>query len=407
MLALTKVRNRRGIDGAVYGLSRLTVDRESLIDLLNVLLELGESYKNIRSDEESASLDLAYPSAKRAEKLCRERGIEVKNDLFYGLPYLFFKLMRRPGLIAGILTALILLSLGSRVLWDVRIEGNSSLSEAEILSELSDHGVRPGVFLKSLDIGAIQTEIELENDSIAWISVNVIGTVAYVEVVEEMTPPAKAEPEGDGVNLIAERDGVIVGLEIIAGEPIAVTGQTVRKGELLVGGLVDSERFGYRAIEAKGKIFAVTERTFEVEIPYDYTVRTPEKREICEISLIFFSFKQKVFKKGGFLGSEYDTIYSDKYIYSLNGARIPVGLSVATRPIITETECKRTPVEAVDLAYYEINRMLLSDIPEAEILEKSYIGGETEDGSAYRLVCRVSCIDDIATPAPFYINPSE
>ena len=107
------------------------------------------------------------------------------------------------------------------------------------------------------------------------------------------------------------------------------------------------------------------------------------------------------------MGSEYDTIYSDKYIYSSNGARIPVGLSVATRPIITETECKRTPVEAVDLAYYEINRMLLSDIPEAEILEKSYIGGETEDGSAYRLVCRVSCIDDIATPAPFYINPSE
>lgn len=400
-------KKRRGIDGFVYGLAKLSVPRDSLVDLLNALLELGESYKNIRSDEDTAAVDLAYPSALRAERFCRERGIAVEVELFYGLPDLILKLLRRSGLIAGIVTAVILLCLGSNVLWDVRIEGNKIVADYEILAALSEHGVRPGAFLDRLDIGAIQTDIELENDSIAWISVNIIGTVAYVEVVEEMIPPAKAPPEGDGVNLIAERDGVIVGFEIIAGEPVAVTGQTVRKGELLVSGLVDSERFGYRAVESKGKVFAVTERVFEVEIPYDYTVRTAEKEEICEISLIFFSFRQKFFKKGGFSGSEYDTIYSDKYIYSLNGARIPVGLSVATRPIFTETAYRRTESEAVDFAYFEINRILLAELPEAEILEKSFVGGETDDGSAYRLVCSVSCIDDIAVPAPFYINPSE
>lgn len=400
-------KTERGIDGFVYGQARLTCAAGSLLDMLNLLLELGESYKNIRSDEDTASVDLAYPSALRAQRYCRERGIEAEMTLFYGLPYLFSRLLKRPGLIAGMITALVIISLGNSILWDVRIEGNKSLSNAEIKAVLSEHGVRPGAFLDRLDIGSIQTEIEHASDEIAWISVNVIGTVAYVEVIEEVTPPAKAPPEGDGVNLIAARDGVIVGFEVIAGEPVAEIGRTVRKGELLVGGLIDSERFGYRAIESKGKVFARTEYVFEVEIPYEYTVRTPEKKEICEISLIFFSFRQKFFKKGGFSGSEYDTIYSDKYIYSSDGVTIPIGLSFAERPIFTETVVNRSANEAVELAYFEINRKLLAALPEADILEKSFSGGENAEGTAYRLVCTVSCIDDIAAPAPFYINQSE
>ncbi len=407
VLVLTGKKTKRGTDGFIYGQARLSVAVGCLLDLLNVLLELGESYKNIRSDKDTASVDLAYPSALRAQRVCEERGIESEITLFYGLPYLFSRLLKRPGLIAGIITALVIISLGNNILWDVRIEGNEELSNTEIKAVLSEHGVRPGVFLDKLDIGSIQTEIEHASDEIAWISVNVIGTVAYVEVIEENTPPVKAPPEGDGVNLIAERDGVIVGFEVIAGEPVAEIGMTVHEGELLVGGLLDSERFGYRAIESKGKVFAHTEYVFEAEIPYEYTVRTPEKRKICEISLIFFSFRQKIFKKGGFSGSECDTIYSDKYIYTSNGATIPIGLSLAERPIFTETVVTRTSEEAVDLAYFEINRKLLAALPEADILEKTFSGGENADGTAYRLVCTVSCIDDIAKPAPFYINQSE
>ena len=398
------MRTKRGIDGLVYGQAKLTVKSEELLELLNLLLKLGESYKNITVDQDSAWVELAYPSALRVREACLEQNICAEVSLFYGLPYWILGLLRRTGLVVGIIAAIAIISIGNSVLWDIRIEGNTGLSDSEVRQVLAEHGIHPGVICNKLDLGEIQAEIELASEEIAWISVNIIGTVAYVEVIEERIPPAQSPPEGDGVNLIAERDGVVVGFEIIAGEPIAVTGQTVRKGELLVGGLVDSERFGYRALEAKGKVFAVTERSFEIEIPYEYAVRIPEKQEICEISLIFFSFRQKVFKKGGFLGSEYDTIYTDKYIYSSKGATIPVGISLAKRPIYAESVVKRTREEAVDLAYLEINRMLLAALPDAEILSKSFSGGDSPDGTAYRLICQVSCIDDIAKPVPFYIN---
>ena len=200
---------------------------------------------------------------------------------------------------------------------------------------------------------------------------------------------------------------MIVGYELIAGEPNADIGQTVRKGELIVSGLYDSERFGYRATRAEGKVLARTEYIFEAEIPYIYDVREAQKSEICEISIIFFSFRQKFFKKGGFLDSKYDKIYSDIYIYSSGDVTLPIGLAVTRVPMYTESEAKRSPSEAVDLAYFEINRQILASIPEAEILLKSFSGGENSDGTAYRLSCRVECIDDIACPIPFYINKSE
>ncbi|MBO5701248.1 MAG: sporulation protein YqfD [Clostridia bacterium] len=397
---MAKKRKTRGIDGVIYGRARLIVEENHLLDLLNVLLELGESYKNISP----SSVELTYLAALRAQKFCRERGINAEIELLGGVPLWLLRLKKRPGLMIGILIAFIMIALGNRVIWDVRIDRNENLPESELIEILDGYGVHPGAFISKLDIGDIQTRIEAENEEIAWISVNVIGTVAYVEVIGEVVPPDKEVPEGDGSNLVAARDGTVVGFEVIAGEPVVSAGQPVLKGELLVGGLIDSERFGYRAVEAKGRVFALTEYVFEAEIPYEYTVRIPEKKEICEISMIFFGFRQKFFKKGGFFGSEYDKIYSDIYIYSNRGAKVPVGLSVVSCPIYTESTAERTYAEAADLAHFEINRQILEALPDAEIVSKSYEIGETEDASAYRLTCRVGCIDDIALSVPFYIN---
>ncbi len=394
-------KKNKGAEGFIYGSARIEVAPEDLLTLLNILLGLGIAYKNITE----RSVDLAYPCALRAKRACEEMSVEADVTLLGGLPHIFFGLLKRPGLIAGMLIAIIITVLGNSVLWDIRVEGNAELSADRVESILADHGIRPGARLGGLDIGTVQSDIERESGEIAWISVNVIGTVAYVEVIEAQTPPVKAEPEGDGANLVAERGGMIVGFELTAGEPIAEYGKTVKKGELLVSGLYDSERFGYRAVEARGKVFARTEYEFEVEIPCEYRVREPEKREICEISLIFFGFRQKFFKKGGFSGSEYDTIYSDIYIYNFKGATIPVGLAVASAPIYRDEVVLRTLAEARDLAHFEINRRILSALPEAEILSRSYEAKESAAG--YRLTCRVECIDNIARSVPFYITQNE
>ena len=399
-------KKNKSFEGAILGAARLSVKSEDFIPLLNVLLELGESYRNILQGDGIASVDLSYPSALKAERRCRENGIEASAELYFGIPYLFLRLVSRPGLIAGIVAAILLFSLSGSVIWDVRVSCDGEISADEVKEILSAHGVYPGARKSSLEVGRIQAEIESESRKIAWISVNVIGTVAYVEVIGEVIPPPEGE-NYDGINLVAASDGVLTGFEVIAGEPVAEIGMTVKKGDLLVSGLYDSKRFGYRAVEAEGSVFARTEEVFEVEIPLRYTVRMPEKSEICEISLIFFGLRQKLFKKGGFLSISYDIIYSDIYIYADGEKTLPVGLSVGRRNIFTEQVVTRTSEEAASLAYLELNRQILSVLPDAEILSRSYGGATTADGSAYRLVCRVNCIRNIAEEKPFNINPSE
>lgn len=400
-------KNRGTADSFLFGRARLECAADDLIPMLNILLSMGESYSNIRSEDGLASVDISQVSAKRALALCHSSGIEARSVLLSGLPYYFARLLSRPGIIAGLVAALLILGVGSSVLWDVRVEDNEFIAQDEVKALLAEYGVKPGARISSLDVGDIQTRIERDSKDIAWISVNVIGTVAYVEVIAEIKEPTADDAAGDGVNLVAARDGVIVGYELIAGEPTVEIGRTVRKGELIASGLYDSERFGFRATHAMGSVFARTEYLFEAEIPYAYTVREAEKSEISEISIIFFSFRQKFFKKGGFSGTKYDKIYSDIYIYSSGDVTVPIGLSVVRVPIFSESEAKRTSAEAVDIAYFEINRMILASIPNAEILSKSFSGGENADGTAYRLECRVECIDDIASPVPFYINKSE
>ncbi len=399
-------RKNKSFEGAILGEARISVKPDALLPLLNVLLELGESYHNIRKGEDTASVDLSYPAAVKAIRRCSENGIEADNELYFGIPYLFCCLLRRPGIIAGIIAAILIVSLAGSVIWDVRVECDGVISDDWVKEILAAHGIYPGARKSKLDIGRIQADIESESRDIAWISVNVIGTVAYVEVIDEVIPQAVDE-KFDGVNLVAAHDGLLTGFEVIAGEPAAELGATVKKGDLLVSGLYDSKRFGYRAVEAEGRVFARTEEVFSVEIPLEYTSRYAEKSEIREISLIFFAFRQKIFKKGGFSGANYDIIYSDIYIYADGEKTLPVGISVGRRNIYTEEIKKRTAEEASELAYLELNRQILSALPDAEILSRSYSAEESTDGTAYRLVCRVNCIRDIAEAKPFNINLSE
>ena len=400
-------KNRASADGFLFGRVKLECAADDLIKMLNALLLIDESYSNITSYGERASVEIAYSSSKRAAAHCKDSGINVRVTLCSGLPYYFCRLLSRPGIIAGVAVALLLLIIGNAVIWDVRVEPNELIDKDEVKALVAEYGVKPGARISRIDIGDVQTRIEKDSDEVAWISINIIGTVAYVEVIAEIKELSQDSRDGDGVNLVAERDGVIVGYELIAGEPIVEIGRTVRKGELIVSGIYDSERLGFRTTRAEGKVFARTEYLFEAEIPYVYTVKEAQKSEICEISIIFFSFRQKFFKKGGFLDSKYDKIYSDIYIYSKGDVTLPVGISVTKVPIFTELQAKRDSVEAVDLAFFEINRKILASLPEADVLSKSFNGGENEEGTAYRLECRVECIDDIAIPVPFYINKSE
>ena len=371
-------------------------------ELLNLCLLEGISYGDFLIEENGdISFCCAGYVAKRLRRLCEAHGITLEIVKSGGLPTLVRRYCKRVGLLLGSILIVALLWLSERFVWDVRVVGNVSMTESEVLSELRGCGFGVGSYIPDLKTGEIENRVLIASDRISWISIYLNGTVAQVQVIERTLPP-ESDAGTLPANLVAACDGQIELLELYRGHSVVKIGQAVRKGELLVSGLYDSTQGGFRYTRAAGKVLARTERTFIVEIPLSYLERVYESPRCDQIDLIFFDFSLKIFKSTGNQGLICDIIKEEKGIDAFGLRALPFGLTVTSALPYTEHEASRTPEEALEMAYAELEHRLSALSDEVQLLRKDISTTLTE--TSLILSCTVSCIEDIAVQVEFEIT---
>lgn len=292
---------------------------------------------------------------------------------------------------------MMLLFLSSRVVWDVRVTGNQVFSDQEIEAMLSECGLGIGTYLPTLDSDLVEMRLLLSHREICWVSVNIRGTTANVEILETV----KGEVErGRYANLVASRDGQIERIEAYDGNLVVRVGDVVKEGDLLVSGVYDT----LRATRASGAIYARTVRTFEVEIPLVSREILYTGREWREIYVNFFSKRIKVFANTGKKGEVCDIIYHNNGVVLPNGTYLPIGSEEIIWREYTEQEVSLTEQEAMEAAFADLADKLSAFVSEtgAELLGKN-ITFELDE-RAYHLRCSVICIENIAVVREFDIN---
>ena len=198
---------------------------------------------------------------------------------------------------------------------------------------------------------------------------------------------------------MASRDGQVEYLEIFSGVAAVSEGSAVRKGDLLISGVRDSATEGFAVTRASGRVFAVTERQFAVEMPLAYEKKVEEKREKSEIYFIFFSKEIKIFKRDNPNGLNCDTIDTVEVSRLFGGVRLPFGIrTVSTVAYETAIE-SRSESEAMELAYYRLNMNITEALPDAQILNKTVTWESV--GDKYVLKCKVRCIENIGETLEF------
>ncbi|MBQ9132152.1 MAG: sporulation protein YqfD, partial [Clostridia bacterium] len=300
----------------------------------------------------------------------------------------------------GSALALALVVLSQQFVWDIRVTGNVDMTRAQVLEELRNCGFSVGSYLPDVQASGLENRVLLSSDRIAWISVNLEGTVANVQIVERTAPPA--EESHKPANLIAAADGQIELVELYRGNPVVKMGQAVRQGDLLVSGLYDSQTLGYRYTRAAGKVLARTERSYRVEIPLVYEEKVYQEAEYGEILLNFFDFSIKIYKSTGNWGASCDIIEKEKGFDLFFGSTLPLSLTVVEELPYTVQSATRTPEQAARLAYAELERELATLSASAQLLEKRMTATLTED--ALILDCVVKCMEDIALQVEFEIT---
>ncbi len=212
----------------------------------------------------------------------------------------------------------------SDLVFDVRVSGNESISEEAVTEELRRAGFGVGSRWSKTDKNAVELAVLSASDTLAWISINREGRVAYVTVLELADVPP-APPTYPAANIVATRDCVIEEITVVKGTPVVRVGDTVRAGDLLISGIVESEG-GTEYVMAEGVVRGSASEVVSTEIPREITESHPREGALAAFSIKIFDFNINILQSYGNLEGECAIIEENRNI-TLLGKRLPVSFT--------------------------------------------------------------------------------
>ena len=376
------------------------VTSSSVADLFNICMRYELSIEGLGFDEKYFYFKCSIVTYRKIATSCRFNNIKLEPVKRSGLPSLLFDYRNRIGLLIGTACAALIIVFSSRFLWGIEVNGNVRMTDEAIKTILSENGIEVGKPLKSLDVNNAENSIMLANEDIAWISVNISGNVASVEVKE--TDKRQESTEKQYANLVAKCDGEIELIEVFDGNSVVKIGDVVKKGDILVNGVYETSPAGIRYSYSRGKIFAKTVHDITVKIPFEGEQKVYTGRKWEEKYIKFFSNDIKVFSNAGKTGECCDIIYSNDMLGFFGKGSLPIGIGTVRYLEYETKSCTVDSETAMNMAFaklgFELSRLsgvteLLRETIDYEITESEYI-----------LHCRVVCIEDIAETKEFEIK---
>lgn len=377
----------------LIGYRRYETSRDHIGGLIDLCRAEGITYSEVIFSDSSASIVTSFFYSFKLEKRARELGLPLTLIASRGIPALLLRYRHRYGLFSGLIISLVLIFLSGSVIWDIRIDGENRLTEREVKSLLSDCGLELGTRRRSLDIDTLENRVMIRSDDIAWISVNIIGTVAEVEI-RELTAAEEHEELGDASNLVADTDGRIVGFEDVKGNIAVEIGESVAEGQLLIGGIYGDEDSGFRYTNAQGRVLAEVDRTFEVEVPRAESKKTYTGEVKCEKYLIFFKKRIKFFVNYRNLPTSCDKIEVEEFIGAPRGLELPFGTYEVRYLEYEYVDEVRDDAALSMIADHRMDALIADRLPDADILRKKTSFELYDDKLIMRT--RIRCVQNIA-----------
>ena len=273
----------------ILGYVRIYIPSESYENAFKVLFDNKVTVQRQKKNDKICYFDVSRNEACYVSTLLSDICCSDVISKECGLRRLIYNYRHRVGLLVGMLIIILVSYISQLFLWNINIAGLKNTSSEDLLSLLESHGIYVGCYIPGLDLHNIYNDILIESEDYSWISVNIRGNVANVEVREVQKQNEDKKVKGKFANLIALYDGEITSIKTFGGADVVAVGDSVKSGELLTSGIFEDKmgrvRYGY----ADGEVYAKINRDFYVEIPLNYTDKqyTGEK-PYCHLSATCF-----------------------------------------------------------------------------------------------------------------------
>lgn len=242
-----------------------------------------------KGNELHATTDIK--SYKQMHTFACRTGSVVRMTKKSGAPFLLHRYKHRVGILVGLLVFVVAIAVLTSFVWSVEVEGNKALKSEEIISFYEKIGVKKGARASSFDLKNLESAGMAEFPEISWVSINTYGSKVVIEIREAIIAPERVEKEKP-CNIVAERDGLIVKMEVYAGFPLLNEGDSVAQGDMIVSGVSESmvtkDTFYKRS---SAKVIARRTREISVNVASNEEVRTFTEKVKKRNYINFFNIK--------------------------------------------------------------------------------------------------------------------
>ncbi len=380
----------------ILGCARIRAEssaKEKLFDLCGDDIQ----FSCVRCEEEFIYFTVPLYKLKKINSLLSE--YEHETVRITGFPEILLRYRKRWGVFVGLIFAAIIMFASTKVIWTFNVSGNKDVPDEVIIDTLNELGCTYGTWVSQIDFDILCNDFLIKCPDVAWISVNMDGTHANVEVRETLRGKAQ---ESEYNNVVAARDGQIIQITAYGGKKQVAIGDVVRKGDLLISA-IGTFGEGRNKIEgADGLVLAETTVEFVVEIPYktEMKISTGNSNSINKLKI--FDFPINLFVNSGIPYEKYDKIIENNQVELFGVVKLPLWLETETSSeyytemtYLTEEEAKLRALSEYRMRLHELSAT-------CEILNLTTRHESSED--FYRIYCQVFCICDIAEPAPITVK---
>ena len=273
---------------------RLKITGKDVKRFLKQLYNLNIFFEEIEFKEKELYIKVDKDNYKKIKKIKTIYKIEIIN--LYGISKIKDIINKYNIFFICIIIGIILLNILSNMIFIIEIDTDDKKIKEIVNKELEIYNIKRFSFNKDYNERKEIIEKILKNnkETIEWIEIEKIGTKYIVRVEERIIKNKKDDclPR----NIIAKRDGLILSINSSTGEIKKSINDYVKKGDVIISGIITKNDEEKNRVCASGKVYAETWYQVTVEVPYNYKEIIYTKDYKKNISITFLNKRITLFK---------------------------------------------------------------------------------------------------------------
>ncbi len=375
------------------GYVTISISGDGCEQILNLCAKYGIRYRRLHYKNGAIIGDIKVKDFRKLRSVRPKRSAKIHIIKKRGLPFKTVKYKNRLGFIVGFAIFIILIEFLSGFIWNIKIVGTDKVNDKEIINLCQRYNIKIGTRIKKIDTLKFAQQLLIDHKKLAWASLNIEGTLLTVNITESKNTNDDIVPS----NLIAKSDGEIKKIDVTSGTVNVKIGDTVRKGDILVSGIIENLS-STTFVNSKGTVTAFSNMDITVTDNYNQKIfiktNKIKRRTVFEV----FTLRIPLYlaeKKG----SSVDT-YNSKNI-KLFGEKLPIIKHQKISQITKEVDKKYTTEELLKI----LNNKLDKEIENLnlKIIDKNEKQVEFSN-SGITIRQRIVVEENIAENQPILIN---